>query len=390
MSSVPAGFARLSVVGGSLVVAFSCARSQPSSVVLDGSKEPSPIASFQDAGWGASQAIGPEPAPSATPPLTCEELVSRAHELFARREDEVGSEELQSLRDEIRKMLVVATAPRECVVSLLAVVSARSECGKTTEFLATDLFAHEACTSLDAERVLTRAPAACQGALLGAVRSTSHPTLSLARLVERLARRASDPNVEAVGWLTFGSLATTAREKAETDVPRYVQTTLAVELRRGHLSRSPWLLGAAGNAGCGSCVTYFAAAERDSDLAVRMRAYAAWRFVESAEAVEHLCRGLGSDAPSIRATSAWALRYGSTAVEDRIECLIRAAAHDSEGSVRTEAVMSLSTLVAVSSRASSALLHLTDDEYPRDVRQLAMQQLSFRSDVSLGSGESRR
>jgi HEAT repeat protein len=116
---------------------------------------------------------------------------------------------------------------------------------------------------------------------------------------------------------------------------------------------------------------------REDAATVRRSALSALRFLSSAKAVEEMCRGLLKDPdPMVREQTAWSMRWSSSHDQERVECLITAAATDQSKRVRLEAVRSLVVLAPESKRAESALVHLTGPQVAPSVHRVALEALS--------------
>jgi HEAT repeat protein len=133
-----------------------------------------------------------------------------------------------------------------------------------------------------------------------------------------------------------------------------------------------FFLSVAGNAGCQKCNPLVENHLKSQHPEVRMAATHALRFLASPESVSQLCDAVLRDPlTAVRDLAAWSLQWRRNEPETRAECLVAAAATDSNIQVRKQAVFALAKLSEDDLEARDGLLHLTLPEYPEPVRRLS-------------------
>jgi hypothetical protein len=182
----------------------------------------------------------------------------------------------------------------------------------------------------------------CNEVIVEAAGFVPNPDASIAIALSKLTR---DDHVREAAWLSFGSIAETARTSGDAALADSIDAAIAPALAASTGEEHLLLVRAAGNAGCTECAPILARDAASSDPSLRRAAVAAHRFLPSASAVKQMCASLGSDDDaSARDLAAWALEWRTTHAAERTECLERAAHGDASKGVRLQAVRALGIL----------------------------------------------
>lgn len=262
-----------------------------------------------------------------------------------------------------------------CVPLLYEDLASAPVCGRATDALATELFAIPGRAPAEIVRALARATAACRAPLVSAAGFAHDVDAALAAEVTRIAR-GSAGETRGRAWLALGSLEDVARANGRDELATRIDRTLAAALATSTRAERSLFVAAAGNAACRACKHLVRTLAHDADPAVRGASAAAERFLADEAAVRHACdRALGDDDASVRDLAAWGLQFRTEHGDRRVDCLLTVAATDPSSMVRKQATVSLGVLASRLPRARSALVHLTDPEYPEEVRGLALGHL---------------
>lgn len=358
-------------------------------------RQAAPVPSLADVGppaaeGDASQAAPPETAPTNPAPgvdtLSCEATLARIDAALAR------SDEASWRADELSGLVLVgrhavdldvraaAQGARAsgCAERAIRTLRASKTCGRAFGAVSSGMFGSDRFPAETAASMLEGAPnAGCRLLLVQAAQFAANVDDRVARDVERLATTHPDgPDAEQSAWFALGSFELTARRNRQSGLAGRLDALVARSLHESSGDRRLLLLGVAGNAGCRACEGDVAAAAADDDWRVRLAAAGAWRFHESARSVEHMCEPLlGDPDEHVREQAAWALRWSDADDEDRVDCLVTAAATDDSMEVRRAATLSLTLLAPHSALARSGLRHLTSPEYPGEIENIARSYL---------------
>lgn len=249
-------------------------------------------------------------------------------------------------------------------------------CSPAVEAIASGVVAGGGLAPDDLAAQLRASSAPCKATWVEAVQASPKVSRSLLKAMAWVARTAPDEETKRSAWLGLGTLGLAARRAKEWDEVNEVERLLRSRLMQARGAERTTAIEAAGNAGCELCDGHLQALARDEAATVRRSAFSALRFLSSSKAVDGMCRGLLKDPSTmVREQTAWAMRWSSSQDQERIECLLTAAATDSSERVRLESAQSLAVLAPQSKRAESALVHLTGPEATPSVHRVALEAL---------------
>jgi hypothetical protein len=204
-----------------------------------------------------------------------------------------------------------------------------------------------------------------------------NPDASIATALSKLTR---DEDVREAAWLSFGSIAETARTSGDVALADSIDAAIAPALAASTGEEHLVLVRAAGNAGCSECASILARDATSSDPSLRRAAIAAHRFLPSAGAVAGMCATLETDTDAgARDLAAWALEWRTTHAAERADCLERAALSDASKGVRLQAVRALGILSDDASPAEEALARLSVQR--GEVGRVAARTLAIRTPI---------
>jgi hypothetical protein len=196
-----------------------------------------------------------------------------------------------------------------------------------------------------------------------------------------LAESASDDTIRRAAWLSYGSLGETAERTGDVALARRVSARVERELHSAKGERRLVLVKTAGNAACSGCLPEVARDLVSPDVARRISAVAAHRFVDDRASVEVMCSALAKDAQdAVRDMAAWSLEWRGGAVGQRAKCLESAVRLDPSRRVRLQAVLALGVLSDRHTEAHRALEHLALDT-DLDMQPFAERALEARDAV---------
>jgi hypothetical protein len=196
-----------------------------------------------------------------------------------------------------------------------------------------------------------------------------------------LAESAPDDTIRRAAWLSYGSLGETAERTGDVALARRISARVERELRSAKGERRLVLVKTAGNAACSGCMPEVARDLVSSDVAHRISAVAAHRFVDDRASVDVMCSALAKDAQdAVRDMAAWSLEWRGGAVGQRAKCLESAARLDPSRRVRLQAVLALGVLSDRHTQAHRALEHLAL-ETDLDMQPFAERALEARDAV---------
>jgi hypothetical protein len=183
-------------------------------------------------------------------------------------------------------------------------------------------------------------------------------------------------------WLSYGSIAETARRRGDHELARSIDVTLARRMLVTNGEEHLLAVRAAGNAGCEACAPMLAADAASSDVGLRRAAVTAQRFLGNRDSVQRMCSALEHDEDqATRDLAAWALEWRSNDANDRAECLERAARSDRSKGVRLQAVRALGILADEdTSAAHEALARLATGK--GEVGRIAVATLDVHASAS--------
>lgn len=278
-----------------------------------------------------------------------------------------------------------------CKRGLYARLADQKTCGRAAGAIAAGLFGVSGVDPRDVARAVEGVTSlSCGLRTIEAAGFAGDVDLTLAKAIERFQRSAPDEETRRTAWLAYGSIGEIAGRRGRADVVSHVEGVLAPKLEHARGEERVLMLRAAGNAGCRRCLPALRAALADPSPSVRERAAAAFRFVDDAEAVQVMCTRLLEDADGqVRDLSAWSLQWRLGAGAERARCLARAAKDDTNVLVRRSSARSLGLLAKESAPAHEALLTIAGDDYPDDVREIALGHLTMttaRTDELGGTG----
>ncbi len=214
---------------------------------------------------------------------------------------------------------------------------------------------------------------ACDEVLVEGAGFAPNPDATLAETLRRLALNGDDP-MRRAAWLSYGSIAETARRRGDAALARAIDVTLAARLNATSGEEHLLFVRAAGNAGCEACEDALAVDAHADDPVLRRAAIAAHRFIEAPDAVARMCGALASDADgAARDLAAWSLEWRTSSGAERTRCLEAAARRDPSKGVRLQAVRALGVLEGDLVEAHDALGRLA--LLPGDVGALAERTL---------------
>ncbi len=322
-------------------------------------------------------ARNPEPGSSSAfhspvPKGPCEGLANEFAALL-RKTEERASEEDETKISQMVHALVDGNDQIGCKTRILSDAEKPPSCGRVYRAMMTSVFASKAASPRNIDRLLTFAPVDCQNIVLFLFPYLTDVDDGLAKTVQRMALSDSSSDRRRYAWAGLGTLAGVAREKKDLPLVQQMDNLILNHLTSATSEEDRVaLLEAAGNGGCEGCAKTLQHATEDDSPAVRRVGVGAFRFLASKLSVDIMCNALEQDADaSVREQAAWSLRFQSTFADNRIDCLIRAAANDASKIVRPAAVRSLGTLGKTFVRARSALVHLTGPQVSDDTREIA-------------------
>lgn len=190
------------------------------------------------------------------------------------------------------------------------------------------------------------ASAQCNEVVVEAAGFVPNPDRALAAaLLQRTSSPDADGAVRRAAWLSYGSIAETARRRGDVELARSIDTNLARALVTTNGEEHLLSVRAAGNAGCEACAPMLAEDASSSDLSLRRAAITSQRFIGTTDAVARMCSALEQDDDgSARDLAAWSLEWRSNDAEQRAACLEKAARTDRSKGVRLQAVRALGIL----------------------------------------------
>jgi hypothetical protein len=264
-----------------------------------------------------------------------------------------------------------------------AQISARAlqaPCGAGLGIVTSALFGHRATAPSEvvphvarAVRELEHGDGACVQAVLPSVQYVTKVDPGLVDAVSAL-RRFPSVNARSARLLTLGSLSFVARSARDHALQSAIEETLLGELRAR--PTDDVAIDAVGNAGCERCQASLGPARGSADAWVRGAAATSDRFIPGATAANRMCAALGDAASHVRAEAAWALSFGTSAMETRRACLTHTVRSDADLSVRLSAARSLTVLASVSPSVARSLEGLHDESLPTEVRVLILEHLT--------------
>jgi len=367
----------------------------PKPADAEGARQATPVPSLADVAPAPAEGDAPEAAPTDTPTrspapgvdtLSCEATLARIDAALARtdeaswRPDELSELVLvgrHAVDLDVRDAAQGMRAPG-CAARAVRTLRAATTCGRAFGAISSGLFGSDRFPADTAASMLEGAPSAgCRLLLVQAAQFAANVDDRLARDVERLATTHPDgPAAVQSAWFALGSLELNARRHRQSGLAGRLDALIARSLHQSSGDRRVLLLGVAGNAGCPACEADLAAAAADDDWRVRLAAAGAWRFEEAPQSVQRMCDPLLDDPDEhVREQAGWALRWSDADDEERVNCLVTAAATDESMDVRRAATVSLTLLAPHSALARSGLRHLTGPEYPGEIENIARSYL---------------
>lgn len=379
-----AGATAVALVADDPELAAAAAAADPDPPAAD---EASPLAGRNDP--EAPTEGAPEPTRAATPgvdKLTCDATLGRIHAALER------ADQASWRPDQLSELVLVGRhavdldtrdaldrqRSRTCAARAVEALRASPTCGSPYGAVASGLFGADRFPSSTEASLLERARSPeCRTRLVQSAQFSANVDDRLAADVERLtASDADGADANQSAWFALGSIELAARRHGQARLANRLDGRIARSLHASSGERRLLLLGVAGNAACRACEPDLLTAANDDDVHVRRAAAGAWRFDESAEAVRRMCDPLLGDADAdVREHAAWSLRWSDVADQDRVECLVTAAATDESLDVRKSAALSLTLLAPRSALARSGLRHLTSPEYPGEIENIARSYL---------------
>ncbi len=295
-------------------------------------------------------------------------LVSEAVRAAFREGASISDRELQKLRSDVAQ--AVTESPAACVDILSDELAQATECGLVYDAVAIRVV-NGAGVSPQRVAFELRRPATCQWKLLSSLREAERASPSIvAALLDLTA--AADADVAKAAWMTLGSVARIARTAEQSELVACIEHAIVGVLSAASGEMLPVVVAAAGNAACESCRPRLAELQKSTDAAMRRTALVALRFMTNDADVATLCHALKSDAePSVRASVAYSLRFSTSAMPARAQCLFDAAISDAAEAVSNDALASLDELADNSELALGVLVHVAKQAERPEVRARA-------------------
>ncbi len=313
---------------------------------------------------------------------------SELRRAMARNDGEIGPDEQNSIATFARTLLASSNNDASsCRQQLFELVASNETCAKAFETVATVIVSERSVDANDVRGLLERVPRRCQPILLASFPHLNDVNVELVRWVGNAAREQEDAKARVAFFEALGTLGAIARRKPDRESVRWVDDTLRDALAQhkgGSVDEYIGLLEGAGNCGCETCTPFLLDASSHPSPDVRLAAAGAWRFHSDEKATESMCSYVLHDSEaSVREHAAWALRWRTSEVETRVNCLVAAAVRDESGLVRLSAVQSISGFVRQSRHARRALLFLREKEQPPDTRKRAEEAIAANANLML-------
>jgi hypothetical protein len=276
--------------------------------------------------------------------------------------------EVQKLRSDVAS--AVTEAPAACVDVLSEELALATDCGLVYDAVAIRVV-NGAGVSPPRVAYELRRPAACQWKLLSALREAERASPSIVAALFDLTESA-DPDVGKAAWMTLGSVARIARVAGQGELVGCMEQAISSELSKAEGELLPVLIASAGNAACEACRARLGELQKNADAVLRRTALVALRFMTTEADVDTLCRVLKSETEaSVRAAVAYALRFATTALPARAQCLFDAAIGDASEAVSNDAVASLEELADHAELAIGVLIHVAKQAERPEVKMRA-------------------